>query len=188
MLIPPYLVGISFKKKDAYTTLFGRYKLQKKKDAYTILFGRYKLQKKKDAYTTLLVGKDYKLHSIISTLPFGDSLAVTSYFVKLTSFSETLTSFSEVLTSFSEMLTSFSERLTSFSETLTSFSETLTSFSLSSCRALCLASLGRHFFSVLPPSKNHKVTFALSQPKTSLLSLCLKSKISNISHSYEPLV
>ena len=37
-------LGLGFKKKDAYTNLFGWYKLQKKKDAYTTLFGRYKLK------------------------------------------------------------------------------------------------------------------------------------------------
>ena len=31
MLIPPFFVGITFKKKDAYTNLFGRFKLQKKR-------------------------------------------------------------------------------------------------------------------------------------------------------------
>ena len=38
MLIPPYLVGISFKIKDAYTTVFGWYKIR----AYTDQIGWYK--------------------------------------------------------------------------------------------------------------------------------------------------
>ena len=53
--------GISFKKKkDAYTTLFGRYKLKKKGCLYTTLFGRYKLKKKKMLIPPYLVGISFK--------------------------------------------------------------------------------------------------------------------------------
>ena len=51
MMLTPYLVGVSLKKKDAYTTLFGRYKLKKKMLIPPHLAGIS--LKKKDAYTTL---------------------------------------------------------------------------------------------------------------------------------------